>query len=65
MSLPAKSPPPAFSKTCDRGTRSYPGCSQHAPDEHLPKAMIPGAIALMAGLCHDIGQAGRAGLGLA
>jgi acetylornithine deacetylase/succinyl-diaminopimelate desuccinylase-like protein len=44
---------------------SYPGCSQHAPDEHLPKAMIPGAIALMAGLYHDIGAAGRAGLGLA
>lgn len=44
---------------------SYPGCSQHAPDEHLPRAMIPGAIALMAGLYHDIGQAGRAGLGLA
>ena len=43
---------------------SYPGCSQHAPDEHLPRAMIPGAIALMAGLYHDIGQAGRAGLGL-
>lgn len=44
---------------------SYPGCSQHAPDEHLPKAMIPGAIALMAGLYHDIGAAGRSGLGLA
>jgi len=44
---------------------SYPGCNQHAPDEHLPRAMIPGAIALMAGLYHDIGQAGRAGLGLA
>lgn len=43
---------------------SYPGCSQHAPDEHLPRAMIPGAMALMAGLYHDIGQAGRAGLGL-
>jgi acetylornithine deacetylase/succinyl-diaminopimelate desuccinylase-like protein len=43
---------------------SYPGCSQHAPDEHLPRAMIPGAIALMTGLYHDIGQAGRAGLGL-
>ena len=43
---------------------SYPGCSQHAPDEHLPRAMIPGAIALMAGLYDDIGQAGRAGLGL-
>lgn len=43
---------------------SYPGCNQHAPDEHLPKAMMPGAIALMAGLYHDIGQAGRAGLGL-
>lgn len=44
---------------------SYPGCSQHAPDEHLPRAMIPGAIALMAGLYHDIGQADRADLGRA
>ena len=43
---------------------SYPGCNQHAPDEHLPRAMIPGALTLMAGLYHDIGRADRAALGL-
>lgn len=44
---------------------SYPGCNQHAPDEHLPKAMLPGALSLMAGIYHDIGAVGRDGLGLA
>lgn len=35
---------------------SYPGCSQHAPDEHLPIAIIREALGLMAGLYWDIGS---------
>lgn len=34
---------------------SYPGCSQHAPDEHLPVAIFPDACAVMAGLFWDLG----------
>jgi acetylornithine deacetylase/succinyl-diaminopimelate desuccinylase-like protein len=34
---------------------SYPGCSQHAPDEHLPTAILPDASAVMAGLYWDLG----------
>ncbi|MDG4648815.1 M20/M25/M40 family metallo-hydrolase [Roseibacterium sp. SDUM158017] len=34
---------------------SYPGCSQHAPDEHLPAAIFPDAAGLMAGLYWDLG----------
>jgi len=35
---------------------SYPGCSQHAPDEHLPYAIAREALGLMAGLYWDIGS---------
>jgi acetylornithine deacetylase/succinyl-diaminopimelate desuccinylase-like protein len=35
---------------------SYPGCSQHAPDEHLPIAIAREGLALMAGLYWDIGS---------
>ncbi|AHM05203.1 Acetylornithine deacetylase/Succinyl-diaminopimelate desuccinylase [Roseibacterium elongatum DSM 19469] len=41
---------------------SYPGCSQHAPDEHLPKALLPEAASLMAGLYWDLGEVDRAEL---
>jgi acetylornithine deacetylase/succinyl-diaminopimelate desuccinylase-like protein len=34
---------------------SYPGCSQHAPDEHVPKAIPREGLAIMAGLYWDIG----------
>ena len=34
---------------------SYPGCSQHAPNEHLPKEIVREALTLMAGLYWDIG----------
>ncbi|MCU4651887.1 M20/M25/M40 family metallo-hydrolase [Roseibacterium sp. SDUM158016] len=34
---------------------SYPGCSQHAPDEHLPTAIFPDAVGVMAGLYWDLG----------
>ncbi|MGJ3265630.1 MAG: M20 family metallopeptidase [Salinarimonas sp.] len=45
---------------------SYPGCSQHAPDEHLPTAIAREGLMLMAGLYWDLGEAGareRLGLG--
>lgn len=35
---------------------SYPGCSQHAPDEHMPIAIAREALGLMAGLYWDIGS---------
>lgn len=34
---------------------SYPGCSQHAPNEHVPAALVREALGLMAGLYWDIG----------
>ena len=34
---------------------SYPGCSQHAIDEHLPKALAREGLAMMAGLYWDLG----------
>jgi len=34
---------------------SYPGCSQHAPDEHLPIAIAREGLAIMAGLYWDLG----------
>lgn len=43
---------------------SYPGCSQHAPDEHLPSALFPQATGLMAGLYWDLGTASTSALGL-
>jgi len=44
---------------------SYPGCSQHAPNEHVPVALVRQALGLMAGLYWDIGAASHADLGLA
>jgi acetylornithine deacetylase/succinyl-diaminopimelate desuccinylase-like protein len=37
---------------------SYPGCSQHAPNEHFPVALAREALAIMAGLYWDIGEPG-------
>jgi acetylornithine deacetylase/succinyl-diaminopimelate desuccinylase-like protein len=37
---------------------SYPGCSQHAPNEHLPLAIAREGLQLMAGLYWDLGEAG-------
>jgi acetylornithine deacetylase/succinyl-diaminopimelate desuccinylase-like protein len=37
---------------------SYPGCSQHAPNEHLPLAIARDALRLMAGLYWDLGEGG-------
>ncbi|GGB11991.1 hypothetical protein GCM10011491_44820 [Brucella endophytica] len=36
---------------------SYPGCSQHAPDEHLPVDIAREGLAIMAGLYWDLGEA--------
>ena len=35
---------------------SYPGCSQHAPNEHFPVALAREALAIMAGLYWDLGD---------
>lgn len=35
---------------------SYPGCSQHAPNEHLPPALLREALKIMTGLYWDLGQ---------
>lgn len=34
---------------------SYPGCSQHAPNEHLPPQLLREALAVMTGLYWDLG----------
>ena len=38
---------------------SYPGCSQHAPDEHVPASLVREAVGLMAGLYWDLGEKER------
>lgn len=38
---------------------SYPGCSQHAPNEHLPVALFKEGLELMAGLYWDLGTEDR------
>ncbi len=37
---------------------SYPSCSQHAPNEHLPLDVIREGLGLMAGLYWDLGEPG-------
>lgn len=37
---------------------SYPGCSQHAPNEHLPLGVAREGLRLMAGLYWDLGEPG-------
>jgi acetylornithine deacetylase/succinyl-diaminopimelate desuccinylase-like protein len=37
---------------------SYPGCSQHAPNEHMPLALAREALRMMAGLYWDLGEGG-------
>jgi acetylornithine deacetylase/succinyl-diaminopimelate desuccinylase-like protein len=39
---------------------SYPGCSQHAPDEHILLSVTEEALAVMAGLFWDLGETARA-----
>jgi len=40
---------------------SYRGCSQHAPNEHLPLAIAREGLQLMAGLYWDLGEPGTPG----
>lgn len=35
---------------------SYPGCSQHAPNEHVPAHIFEEGLRMMAGLYHDLGE---------
>ena len=39
---------------------SYPGCSQHAPDEHILLSVTEEAMRMMAGLFWDLGEMPRA-----
>jgi acetylornithine deacetylase/succinyl-diaminopimelate desuccinylase-like protein len=38
---------------------SYPGCSQHAPDEHILMSVTEEALGIMAGLFWDLGELSR------
>ena len=38
---------------------SYPGCSQHAPDEHILLSVTEEAMRMMAGLFWDLGEVPR------
>jgi acetylornithine deacetylase/succinyl-diaminopimelate desuccinylase-like protein len=38
---------------------SYPGCSQHAPNEHILLPVTEEALAIMTGLFWDLGEKGR------
>jgi acetylornithine deacetylase/succinyl-diaminopimelate desuccinylase-like protein len=38
---------------------SYPGCSQHAPDEHILLSVTEEALGIMAGLFWDLGEMAR------
>ena len=38
---------------------SYPGCSQHAPDEHILLSVTEEALGIMAGLFWDLGEMKR------
>ena len=40
---------------------SYPGCSQHAPNEHILLPVTEEALTIMAGLFWDLGEKGRNG----
>jgi acetylornithine deacetylase/succinyl-diaminopimelate desuccinylase-like protein len=40
---------------------SYPGCSQHAPDEHILLPVTEEAMGMMAGLFWDLGEMPRSG----
>jgi acetylornithine deacetylase/succinyl-diaminopimelate desuccinylase-like protein len=56
-------PNDVFSETLGLPTiwvpHSYPACSQHAPNEHVPVSIISEGLAIMAGLYWDIGEKGR------
>ena len=53
-------PNDVFSETLGLPTlwvpHSYPGCSQHAPDEHILLSVTEEALGIMAGLFWDLGE---------
>jgi acetylornithine deacetylase/succinyl-diaminopimelate desuccinylase-like protein len=57
-------PNDVFSETLGLPTiwvpHSYPGCSQHAPDEHILLSVTEEALGIMAGLFWDLGEKSRA-----
>jgi acetylornithine deacetylase/succinyl-diaminopimelate desuccinylase-like protein len=57
-------PNDVFSETLGLPTiwvpHSYPGCSQHAPDEHILVSVTEEALGIMAGLFWDLGERPRA-----
>jgi acetylornithine deacetylase/succinyl-diaminopimelate desuccinylase-like protein len=57
-------PNDVFSETLGLPTiwvpHSYPGCSQHAPDEHILLSVTEEALGIMAGLFWDLGERPRA-----
>jgi len=57
-------PNDVFSETLGMPTiwvpHSYPGCSQHAPDEHILLSVTEEALGIMAGLFWDLGERARA-----
>jgi acetylornithine deacetylase/succinyl-diaminopimelate desuccinylase-like protein len=57
-------PNDVFSDTLGLATmwvpHSYPGCSQHAPDEHILLSVTEEALGIMAGLFWDLGEMPRA-----
>jgi acetylornithine deacetylase/succinyl-diaminopimelate desuccinylase-like protein len=56
-------PNDVFSETLGLPTiwvpHSYPGCSQHAPDEHILLSVTEEALGIMAGLFWDLGELPR------
>ena len=56
-------PNDVFSETLGLPTiwvpHSYPGCSQHAPDEHILLSVTEEALGIMAGLFWDLGERTR------
>jgi hypothetical protein len=38
---------------------SYPACSQHAPNEHVPLSVVREGLAIMAGLYWDMAEMQR------
>ena len=56
-------PNDVFSETLGLPTiwvpHSYPGCSQHAPDEHILLSVTEEALGIMAGLFWDLGEQPR------
>jgi acetylornithine deacetylase/succinyl-diaminopimelate desuccinylase-like protein len=58
-------PNDVFSETLGLPTiwvpHSYPGCSQHAPDEHILLSVTEEALGIMAGLFWDLGEMPSAG----